>query len=338
MYFNSTIYQVFFILISFFLLGAAAQGVIAQGEDVLQLQEGAILCSALPSQEEADLCYADMCLDSADAACAERIVKSLALFDAEFATVVLLQLVHGSSSLSGLSGPLLAQTIGSTAFENADSTRLGDSFLSCAPEFYRGCHFGFFKAAIDDDSTLTDTAASLCGTVSDTTLQGECHQLIGHMVMKYTDYTLDTALSACDAMAPPSRTSCYEGVFLENSTPFFIPEEAGIVGDGFLADDPLAPCNAVAEQHQESCYKHHGQYLIHLFHGRYPDLADLCVDAGIYESTCRQSIAAAYAAVDDTEAPLSERTYTVWDSFNLRSWWQKIIDSIVGLFLGLFGG
>lgn len=312
-----------------------SQNVVAQsGEDALQ--EQVFACSALPSQEEIDQCYAGVCSDGATAACAESIVGVFAQFDTEFAMAVLEQLSQNAYfTLNQGEEYRLAYVIGSRAFQSADADRLGNVFLACTPEFYRECYYGFVEAFVSaNTSTVERAVTTICGTVSESVEREECYQVMGRVSMKYANYVFDKALSVCDTTADlPMRERCYDGVFIEHSDTFF--ESNMVRYGGFLKTDALAPCTVVDKQYQRACYTSHGRYLHYFSEGRSLDPADACSRAGEYEAVCRQSVAGATVGSDSQSFDIAmSDTGNALSDFTTRSWWQRVVDFILGFFFG----
>ena len=332
---NSTTYKTLLILISLCLLGIVVHGVSAQGVADRDFDEAVFACSSQDFYEE---CYRDLCADIPDGAvCVESLLRSIALRDAGFAMTTLTQLLQSDFFDLWQSEYHLAQTVGRIAFESADSTRLGDFFLSCTPEFSRGCYYGFFEALTSSGGT-PPTALTVCDGVPDAS-RVSCYRLMGQMVMKQSDYVLAAALNTCTTWESSVREYCYDGVFFEHSSAFF---DFGVAQQlAFLESDPLAPCNRVSEDYQGACYKHHGRYLLSFFGDGSFDPLRICRGAGEYKDVCEQSVSdARVAAVDSVQHYFSQPAADNSQPYTppSRSWWQQIIDSIVGLFFGLFGG
>jgi hypothetical protein len=65
-----------------------------------------------------------------------------------------------------------------------------------------------------------------------------------------SDYDLPRALETCDALPDDwDRTSCTGGVFMEN-----ISSSYGVQSEWLREDDPLYPCQVVADRHKLYCY------------------------------------------------------------------------------------
>ena len=328
---NFKIRGIVLMLLSFSLLCLFVQGVVAQEGG--NMQDEVLTCSALLSQEEVDRCYATVCESGADVVCAENILRIIAPLDVGFAMSVLQQLSQNPYFLlEEGEGYYLANIVGSSAFQSVDVARLSDSFLFCGSEFYRECYYGFVEAAMSVDgslfgSTVADVATAICGATSERVSVEECYRAMGFVVMKHVDYVLDDALLACDSLQVSLRPYCYEGVFIEGSAVFF--DSGGVRSAGFLVDNPLAPCDAVDSVYQESCYKSHGRYLIHFADIYSSDPVSICSDVGYYEAVCRQSVADVYAVMHSEDV----QKFDVGGFNTNRSWFQKIIDFIIGLFL-----
>ena len=68
--------------------------------------------------------------------------------------------------------------------------------------------------------------------------------------MIYTGYDLPGSLKTCDSLKTGfDRVSCSGGVFMENFTSSY-----GVTSKYLRKNDPIYPCNAVAERHKLYCY------------------------------------------------------------------------------------
>jgi hypothetical protein len=78
----------------------------------------------------------------------------------------------------------------------------------------------------------------------------QCVHGLGHGLMLYTGYDLPHSLEICDELQTSwDQTSCTGGVFMEN-----ISSSYGITSKWLRDDDPIYPCQAVAERHKLYCY------------------------------------------------------------------------------------
>jgi hypothetical protein len=68
--------------------------------------------------------------------------------------------------------------------------------------------------------------------------------------MIYTRYDMPRSLKTCDALEDSwDQTSCTGGVFMEN-----LSSSYGVKSKWLRDDDPIYPCNSVAERHKVYCY------------------------------------------------------------------------------------
>lgn len=350
-------HAIFFVFVLFGCFLFSVGVVYAHGdEDHSGLASEVDVCHSL-SEAEQRACYTSLCEEGMTSECAEDIVDAaMEGSGPQFATVVLYDL----DGYFDVDAYALAQRMGRGLVD-------GGSFAECLHDFHYGCHYGFFQesvARLGDEEAYAqlDAMIGFCGStvdVEDTAVRlkrGKCHyqagkifaaateachidlaagnadacyHKMGHMFMKQYEHRFAPALSLCSALPGASWAHCWDGVFMENVNEFFFSEGEG--GDGFLADEPLAPCNALAEQHREQCYKNHGRYLIDWFEGAPFDASDICPDAGAYAEVCRHSIEDARSGADSHHTHDGEDGDVGADS---RSWFQKIIDFIVGLFSG----
>ena len=82
-------------------------------------------------------------------------------------------------------------------------------------------------------------------------LEYQCLHGLGHGLMITTGYNLPTSLEVCDHLQGKwNATSCNGGVFMEN---FFT--SYGGQSPWVRDDDPVYPCNEVAEEDKQTCYQ-----------------------------------------------------------------------------------
>ena len=328
MFAKSFFYPIFFICVLFGCFLFSVGVVYAHGdEEHSGLVSQVSVCHSL-SEGEREACYLATCESGVAEECSEDIVDAAVEGSGpKFAHAVLgdldtLGLLDGVDvSLYGLAqriGRLMAQRYA----EGGPVT-----FMACETDYHYGCHYGFFTEVLSADSVSLDTiSAVICD--ADASQQEMCYHRMGHMFLKHHAHVLPPALALCDALPSAFRGHCWDGVFMENVDLFFLlgGEVGGGVG-GFLADDPFAPCNVVAVQYREQCYKNHGRYLVAWYAGAPFDVLDTCSDAGPYVDACRHSIRDALSGEDGHHTHGGREAHS-------RSWLQKIIDFIVGLFPG----
>jgi len=143
-------------------------------------------------------------------------------------------------------------------------TNIGDAFNACDQSCHSGCYHGVMERMFYSDQEINSkshlTFADIQDKIPDicssdkfsnptTSIIFQCLHGVGHAVMFSLDYDLEDSLKACDLLPTQyDQSSCYGGVFMENVTAF----------DKSLrdlkADDPLYPCNKVAEKYKNACY------------------------------------------------------------------------------------
>jgi hypothetical protein len=152
----------------------------------------------------------------------------------------------------------IAHNIGSAAlarYEGDVGRTFADGSSTCASGYYHGV---LSRALVN----VKSFAASALGAVSRklcssdevravAELEYQCLHGLGHGLMITTGYDLPKSLAVCDRLRGEwEATSCNGGVFMEN---FFTSygAQSGWVRD----DDPVYPCNWVAEEDKLTCYQ-----------------------------------------------------------------------------------
>ena len=334
---RTTVIAVFVLFLLSMLSVVSAVGVVfAHGdEEHDNLPSEVSICHAI-SADEREACYLALCEGAVAEECMEDIIDAAMIGSGpQFAKAVLADLV--SVKTFDADAYMLAKRMGRILGEQLVRGE-GNQFGSCGSDFGYGCVYGFFEAfasATDGGESDDVLARQICTTIEGADVAGQemCYHKMGHVFMKRNSHTLAPALAACDALLPEVQSHCWDGVFMENMNEYLASSEGG----GFVSDDVLAPCSAVAEEYREQCYKNHGRYLMRQFDDdtTYP-VADECVGAGVYEETCRQSVHNALSGVGHHHHTVEIAKDEQHDT--TRSWWQKVFDGITSFFAGLFGG
>jgi len=168
------------------------------------------------------------------------------------------------------------------------------AFGACDPTCHSGCYHGVMERFLRGDSAdtgghisfaeLAAKVATACDPSVDQRLRFQCLHGLGHAIMYYSGYALDTSLHLCDATADDwSKSSCYGGVFMENL----------VAADPSLRDlsptDYHYPCDAVAEPYKGDCYSMQTSRMSEMGLGPAAILAE-CAKAGAYEASCSASL------------------------------------------------
>ena len=148
----------------------------------------------------------------------------------------------------------IAHAMGGAALVRFDDD-VGKAFAEgdavCSSGYYHGILEHAFAGVSDEE--LGQKARDLCtGGVlrTDPFLAFQCTHGLGHGLMIHTGYDLPLALDTCDQLGDPvSMDACQSGTFMENFTTFY-----EVSSEWLRDDDPIYPCNDVAEARKYACY------------------------------------------------------------------------------------
>ncbi|MEK7155845.1 MAG: hypothetical protein AAB734_03105 [Patescibacteria group bacterium] len=162
----------------------------------------------------------------------------------------------------------------------------GETF--CRSGYHHGVLEGLFGE--DGDKLLTELD-SLCAAIEGKERYSynyfSCVHGIGHGLMAYFDHDLFASIAACDRLSGAwEESSCHGGVFMENVISNTLEEPSKFLKD----DDPLYPCNAVAETYRAQCYLMQTSHMLVIFEGDFEKTFAACRTAGVHQKTCFQSI------------------------------------------------
>jgi hypothetical protein len=171
-----------------------------------------------------------------------------------------------------------------------------DSFSACDQTCHSGCYHGSVERFIRGDEIYAQTgkhpsqaelkqkANAACDPNTPLRLRYQCLHGLGHALMFFSNYNLDRALEACDALAGEwNRDSCYGGVFMENVV------NATNEKKNFSPTDYHYPCNRVAAKYRSECYVMQSSRMVEMGLS-VPALFDECDKAGEYRAACAQSV------------------------------------------------
>ena len=162
----------------------------------------------------------------------------------------------------------MSTTDGSVASDcHRISHRMGSAALSrykdkVAPAFIAGspvCASGYYHGIIEraflgqPTDKLGVVARQLCADpqIADQRfLEYQCIHGLGHGLMIYTGYDMPGSLKTCDGLQSDfDQISCSGGVFMENFSSSY-----GVTSKYLRKNDPIYPCDAVAERYKAQCY------------------------------------------------------------------------------------
>jgi hypothetical protein len=127
---------------------------------------------------------------------------------------------------------------------------LSQGAMTCNSGYYHGVIERAFAGVPREQ--VTRIARRLCtghAVTKEEFLLYQCVHGLGHGLMIYSGLDLPWSLKTCDRLQTDfDRVSCTGGVFMQNLMP-------GMGTTRYLRkNDPLYPCNAVAERHKVYCY------------------------------------------------------------------------------------
>ena len=135
-------------------------------------------------------------------------------------------------------------------FKNNPAAALAHGAMTCNSGYYHGVIERAFAGV--PRAKVVRIARGLCtghAVTKESFLLYQCVHGLGHGLMIYSGLDLPWSLSTCDRLQTDfDRVSCTGGVFMQNLMP-------GMGTSRYLRkNDPIYPCNAVAEHHKIYCY------------------------------------------------------------------------------------
>ena len=171
-----------------------------------------------------------------------------------------------------------------------------DSFAVCDPTCHSGCYHGVVERFLRGDTggstnvghvsqeDLRRKARDACDAQAAGRFRFQCLHGLGHAVMYFTGYRLDSALGICDSLEDTwSQRSCYGGVFMENVFSA-TPENRDV-----SRTDYHYPCNRLGARHRGDCYLIQTWRMSEMGLST-EELFSECARAGAHRSACVQSI------------------------------------------------
>jgi len=152
----------------------------------------------------------------------------------------------------------IAHNIGSASlarYKGNVGRTFAEGSSTCASGYYHGV---LSRALVNvksyGASALGAVARGLCSgdeVQALAELEYQCLHGLGHGLMITTGYNLPTSLEVCDHLRGKwEATSCNGGVFMENFVTSY-----GAQSPWVRDDDPVYPCNQVAEEDKQTCYQ-----------------------------------------------------------------------------------
>ena len=171
-----------------------------------------------------------------------------------------------------------------------------DSFSACDQTCHSGCYHGAVERFLRGDDIYSETyrhpnqaelkkkATAACDANTPLRFRYQCLHGLGHAILFFSAYQLQSSLDICDALADDwSRSSCYGGVFMENVS------NATNEKKNFSPTDYHAPCNQLADQYRQECYIMQTSRMLEMGLSTERMLEE-CAKAGAFRVACTQSI------------------------------------------------
>ncbi len=148
----------------------------------------------------------------------------------------------------------IAHRMGSAALSRFKD-RVAPAFIAGTPVCASGYYHGIIERAFlgQPKDKLAIVAGQLCSDPQINTkpfLSYQCIHGLGHGLMIYTGYDMPGSLKVCHGLKDEfTQVSCTGGVFMENFNSSY-----GVKSKYLRDNDPIYPCNAVAERDKTYCY------------------------------------------------------------------------------------
>jgi hypothetical protein len=149
----------------------------------------------------------------------------------------------------------IVHMIGSAALARYEGN-VAQAFAAGSSSCWSGYYHGILERALIGARTKAELAKAVRGLCDDpdvrstTFIAYQCVHGLGHGLMIRSGLNLTVSLSVCEQLATAwDQTSCDGGVFMENFNSSY-----GVKSRFLRDDDPVYPCNAVAERHKLYCY------------------------------------------------------------------------------------
>ncbi len=162
---------------------------------------------------------------------------------------------------------------------------------SCFSGYYHGVlERSLLSVKSYDADALGDVVHGLCndaGVRRSMWLSYQCLHGLGHGLMITTGYTLPLSLKVCDRLSTRwETTSCNGGAFMENISTLY-----GYKSRWLKDDDPVYPCNWVAQEDKVKCYEIVTSRILRTNGGSWEKTAETCaaVEKG-WASACFRSL------------------------------------------------
>jgi mono/diheme cytochrome c family protein len=186
--------------------------------------------------------------------CLEQAFGNLAFNEGPKIALARLQTMSTSNAPVQANCHRITHKMGSAALARFDD-KVAPAFVEGSTFCFSGYYHGIIERAFlgQPADKLKPLARRLCADASiadNNFLLYQCIHGIGHGVMIYTGYDLPGSLKTCEGLKDDfGQVSCSGGVFMENFNSSY-----GVTSKYLRKNDPIYPCNSVAERHKLQCY------------------------------------------------------------------------------------
>ena len=166
-----------------------------------------------------------------------------------------------------------------------------DAFAACDGTCHSGCYHGAVERFLGggtgghvSQADLEAKAAEICRAPASRYMKFQCLHGLGHALLYFSGYQLDTALAVCESLQDPfAQRSCYGGVFMENVA------AAAVEKRDVSRTDYHYPCNRLNPKYGPDCYRMQTSRMTEM--GLWPGgLFVECAKAGRFRPNCVESI------------------------------------------------
>jgi hypothetical protein len=188
---------------------------------------------------------------------------------------------HQITHVIGRMGAKLAGGVGE-AFSQGDAM--------CWSGFYHGVMEGILEEV--GIEALPEKLNTVCSSIPGKEVYSfgyyNCVHGLGHGVMQLYENDLPESLAVCGTLDGEwERSSCAGGVFMEN----IMIEDRGGVSEYLKSEDPVYPCNAVADEYKGDCYLMQTSHMLTAFDEDFSKVFAACDGVEIlHRGTCYQSV------------------------------------------------
>ncbi len=186
--------------------------------------------------------------------CLEQAFGNLTFNEGPKVALARLQTMSASDPTIAANCHRIAHRMGSAALSRFDDD-VAPAFIAGSPICASGYYHGIIERAFLGQPTdkLGVVARRLCSDsqIADQRfLLYQCIHGLGHGLMIYTGYDMPGSLKTCDGLQTEfGQVSCSGGVFMENFNSSY-----GVTSKYLRKNDPIYPCDAVAERYKAQCY------------------------------------------------------------------------------------